>query len=160
MNIEDNSVVSIHYELTDDDGATIDSSAGQEPLTYLHGAENIIPGLEDALTGKTSGDKLQVHVQPEQGYGEIHSELIQVVPKTAFAGIDDLQAGMQLQAEGDGGQVQHVIVKDISDDGVTIDANHPLAGKVLHFDVVIETVRAATKEELDHGHVHSAGSSH
>ena len=160
MVIDNNSVVSIHYELTDDDGAKIDSSAGQEPLIYLHGANNIISGLESALVGKDAGDKLQVTVQPGEGYGVINETLIQVVPKEAFEGVKDLQPGMQLQAEDKQGHVQHVTVKAIGDEGVTIDANHPLAGKVLHFDVAIEAVREATEQEKDHGHVHIHGHDH
>ena len=160
MVIDKNSVVSIHYELTDDDGTKIDSSTGQEPLTYLHGANHIISGLEDALTGKNAGDKLQVTVKPEKGYGVISEELVQVVPKEAFEGVEDLQPGMQLQAEDKQGQVQHVTVKAMGDEGITIDANHPLAGKVLHFDVAIEAVRESTEQEREHGHVHAHGHDH
>ncbi|MDX9741632.1 MAG: peptidylprolyl isomerase [Gammaproteobacteria bacterium] len=154
MNISDNCVVSIHYTLTDDDGRELDSSAGQSAFSYLHGARNIIPGLEQALTGKAPGDEMRVTVQPKDAYGEINPELVQQVPREAFAGIDDLQPGMQFRT-GDDEQSLNVTVTEVNEDSVTIDANHPLAGLVLHFDVRIEAVREAGEEELAHGHVHS-----
>jgi len=154
MNIENNCVVSIHYNLTDDEGVQIDSSEGQDALSYLHGSGGIIPGLENALAGKVVGDQLKVTVQPEDGYGENNPEMVQVVPREAFNGIEDLQPGMPLQADDGQGNTMHVIVKSVSDSDVTIDGNHPLAGKVLHFDVQIDSVRAATEEELAHGHAH------
>jgi len=154
MKIEDQCVVSIHYTLTDDEGEVIDTSEGREPLDYLHGAENIVPGLENALSGKSTGDKLQVTVQPDEGYGPVDPELVQKIPRNAFEGVDDLQPGMQFQAEGPDGQPQIIIIDDVCDDGVVVDGNHPLAGMTLNFDVSIESVRAATQEELDHGHTH------
>jgi FKBP-type peptidyl-prolyl cis-trans isomerase SlyD len=154
MNIADNCVVSIHYTLTDDKGVTLDSSEGQEPLNYLHGANNIIPGLEKALVGKVAGDQLRVTVQPEDAYGELNPDLIQLVPASAFQGIDDIQPGMQFQASGPEGQAQVVTVQSVTDQGVMINGNHPLAGQVLNFDVTVQDVREATAEELDHGHVH------
>ncbi|MDH5649274.1 MAG: peptidylprolyl isomerase [Gammaproteobacteria bacterium] len=159
MIIDNKAVVSIHYTLTDDQGTQIDSSAGQEPLAYLHGAGNIIPGLENALTGKSEGDSLQVVVQPEEGYGLVTDALIQTVPREAFEA-DDITPGMQFQAQDDQGHVQQIVVREVSDEGVTIDGNHPLAGKVLYFDIEITEVREATPEELDHGHVHHEGHSH
>lgn len=154
MKIENNAVVSIQYKLTNDGGEVLDSSEGDEPLTYLHGTDSIIPGLENALTGKNAGEQLEVVVQPGEGYGEFDEAMIQVIPKDAFEGIDDIQPGMQFQAENPEGQLQIVSVKEIGADEITIDANHPLAGQVLHFDITIETVREATAEELEHGHVH------
>ena len=154
MNIEDKLAVSIHYTLTNEQGETLDSSEGQDPLRYLHGARNIIPGLEAALLGKTAGDKLNVTVQPDQAYGEINPDMIQVVPREAFQGIDDIQPGMQFQASGPDGQAQVVTIKSVGEEGVTVDGNHPLAGQVLNFDVTVEEVREATKEEIEHGHVH------
>ena len=151
--IGNNSVVTIHYTLTDDSGDVLDSSKGGDPLIYLHGANNIIPGLENELAGKTAGASLKVSVKPEDGYGEHSPEAIQQVPRSAFEGIDDIQPGMQFQTEGPQG-VQVIVVAEVSDDEVTIDANHPLAGKTLHFDVSIEGVRDATPEEIDHGHAH------
>ena len=153
MKIQNNSAVSFHYTLTDDDGIRIDSSEGQEPLGYLHGAGNIIPGLEKALEGKTIGDSLTVAVTAAEGYGEVQKELIQEVPKEAFQGIDTIEEGMQFEAQtGQGGTVP-VTVIDVTDGLVTVDGNHPLAGKNLNFDVSIEDVREATEEELANGHV-------
>lgn len=154
MNIEDKRAVSIHYTLTNEQGETLDSSKGQDPLRYLHGASNIIPGLENALVGKTTGDKVSVTVQPKDAYGEINPEMIQIVPREAFEGIDDIQAGMQFQASGPDGQSQVVTIKAVGEEGVTVDGNHPLAGQVLNFDVTIEDVRDATDEEIAHGHIH------
>ena len=157
MTIKENSAVSFHYTLTDDAGKQIDSSAGQEPLAYLHGAGNIIPGLEKALEGKAAGDQLKVSVSAEEGYGPVQPELIQDVPRSAFQGIESIEVGMQFEAQtGQGGAVP-VTVTAVSDETVTVDGNHPLAGKSLHFDVTIEAVREATKEELDHGHIHGPG---
>jgi len=154
MKIQNNSAVSFHYTLTDDDGIRIDSSEGQEPLGYLHGAGNIIPGLEKALEGKTTGDSLTVAVTAAEGYGEVQKELIQEVPKEAFQGIDTIEVGMQFEAQtGQGGTVP-VTVIDVTDDLVTVDGNHPLAGKNLNFDVSIEDVREATEEQLARGHLH------
>ena len=153
MTIKENSAVSFHYTLTDDDGQQLDSSAGKEPLAYLHGAGNIIPGLENALTGKAVGDSMSVAVSAAEGYGEVQKELIQDVPRTSFQGVDEIEVGMQFEAQtGQGGTVP-VTVTAVSDETVTVDGNHPLAGKNLNFDVSIEAVRDATEEELEHGYV-------
>ena len=160
MIIANDSVVAFHYTLTDDNGTEIDSSKGQDPLTYLHGHGGIIPGLERELAGKTTGDAMKVTVQPAEGYGELNPELIQPVPRAAFQGVDQIEVGMQFQAQGQGGQMQTVVVKEVDDENVTVDANHPLAGQVLNFDVSIESVRAASEEELSHGHVHEIGRAH
>ena len=154
MHISENCVVYFHYTLTDEEGAELDSSLGQEPFAYLHGASSIIPGLERALTGRSAGDELQVTVQPQDAYGEINPELIQKVPREAFAGIDDLQEGMQFSTGQPDGQALNITVREVGENEVTIDANHPLAGRVLHFDLRIEDVREANPEELAHGHVH------
>jgi len=154
MLIENNKVVSIHYTLTNDAGEVLDSSEGREPLSYLHGMNNIISGLEAALTGKTSGESLTVDVEPAEGYGERIEELRQVVSREMFGGVDDLQIGMQFQAQMSDQHPVVVTVVAIDGDEVTIDGNHPLAGETLHFDVSIEGVRHATLEEISHGHVH------
>ncbi|MFH1853631.1 MAG: peptidylprolyl isomerase [Candidatus Neomarinimicrobiota bacterium] len=154
MKITDKAVVSIHYTLTADDGNVIDSSRGKNPLNYLHGSGNIISGLEKALTGKAVGESLKVTVKPEEGYGLVDPQLLQVLPLSAFTGIDDLREGLRLEARNEHGHTQAITVRTITDDGVTIDGNHPLAGQTLHFDVSITAIRAATSEELDHGHVH------
>ena len=157
MTIQQNSVVSFHYTLTDDQGNTLDSSAGKEPLAYLHGAGNIIPGLEKELEGKVAGDKLQVNVAAAEGYGEVRAEMIQEVPRSAFQGVDEIQVGMQFEAQTEQGGAVPVTVTAVTDDTVTVDGNHPLAGKALNFDVEITEVRDASAEELDHGHVHGPG---
>lgn len=148
------SVVSMHYKLTDDEGNVLDSSEGAEPLTYLHGAGNIIPGLENALVGKVSGDSEQVRVEPADAYGEIMSELIQTIDKAAFQGVDTVEAGMSFEAQSADGGIQRIVVTKVEGDQVTIDANHPLAGVTLNFDVEIVDVREATEEEIAHGHAH------
>lgn len=154
MKIQANCVVSIHYRLTNEDGEELDTSAGQDPLSYLHGTNSLIPGLESALTGQAAGDKLQVTVQPDDAYGDVNPELVQTVPISAFDSPENVKAGVQFQAQGPDGQVQLITVQEVTDDGVTINANHPLAGQVLHFDVTIEAVREASAEEVAHGHVH------
>lgn len=154
MNIENHCVVAIHYTLTDDDGQQLDTSAGQEPLVYLHGHHNIISGLEDALMGKEPGDELQVTVQPEDGYGHSNPDLVQDVPLSAFEGAGDVAPGMIFQAQDGAGNTRRVTVNAVEGDRVTVDANHPLAGKVLHFRVSVEEVRAASDEEIAHGHPH------
>lgn len=152
--IGDNLVVSMHYKLTDDGGNVLDSSEGSEPLAYLHGAGSIIPGLEKALVGKVAGDSLQVRVEPAEGYGEVRPDLIQTVQKEAFQDVASVEPGMAFEAKAPDGSVQHIVVKKVDGDEVTIDANHPLAGVVLHFDIEVVGVREATEEEVAHGHVH------
>ena len=159
MNIAADSVVQIHYTLKNDAGDVLDSSAGREPLAYLHGAGNIVAGLENALEGKASGDKLNVRVAPEEGYGPRHDALVQDVPRDAFQGVDDIQPGMQFHAQGPSGPMVVTVVKT-GDDSVTVDGNHPLAGETLHFDVEVADVRDATEEEQEHGHVHGAHDHH
>jgi FKBP-type peptidyl-prolyl cis-trans isomerase SlyD len=152
--IGDNSVVSIHYKLTDNDGNVIDTSEGMDPLTYLHGVGNLIPGLEKELVGKVENDALSVKVLPADGYGETMQELVESVPKTAFQGVDNIEVGMSFEAKNPNGDMQRIVVKKVEGDMVTVDANHPLAGVELNFDVTIISVREATEEEIAHGHVH------
>jgi FKBP-type peptidyl-prolyl cis-trans isomerase SlyD len=159
MQIAKDLVASIEYTLTDDAGNVIDSSVGGEPLAYLHGAGNIIPGLENALEGKKAGDSLKVTIAPEDGYGEKSEGLIQVVPKDMFQGVETVEVGMQFHAQTDHG-MQVITVAAVDGNNVTVDGNHPLAGQTLNFDVKIIEVRAASPEELDHGHVHGAGGHH
>lgn len=154
LSIDENSVVKMHYTLKNDEGEVIDSSEGDEPLAYLHGAGNIIPGLEKELSGKTVGDKLEVRVEPAEGYGEQMDELVQTLPKEAFEGIDKIEVGMAFEAQGAEGEVRQVEVVNVEGDQITIDANHPLAGVALNFAIEITEVRAATEEEIEHGHVH------
>ncbi|HXA53487.1 MAG TPA: peptidylprolyl isomerase [Solirubrobacteraceae bacterium] len=155
MPIADNDVVTFHYTLKGDTDEVIDSSAGGEPLAYLHGRGNIVPGLERELTGKSVGDRLQVRVPAAQGYGEYDRALVQKVPRRALKGIDNLRVGLRLQTGH-----QAVTVKHIAGDMITLDGNHPLAGQDLNFDVEITAVRPATEEELAHGHVHGDGGHH
>lgn len=157
--IDDNKVVSLNYTVKDNDGQVIDTSEGQEPLVYLHGASNIIPGLETALKGKAPGDEFEVTVPPEEGYGEYKAEMVQVVPMSAFEGVDKVEPGMVFNAQTQGGPLQ-LMVTNVDGDDVTVDPNHPLAGKVLHFNGKVEDVRDASPEELAHGHVHGAGGHH
>ncbi len=156
MQIAQNSVVAFHYTLTNDAGEVLDSSEGRDPLTYLHGSGNIIPGLEKELEGHGSGDKLKVAVAPDEGYGEVQPALVQEVPRDAFQGVDEVEPGMQFQAQTQEGPLMVTITK-VEGDTVTVDGNHPLAGEKLNFDVEIAEVREATEEEVSHGHVHGEG---
>ena len=155
----DGKVVTIHYTLRDDDGDVVDSSIGGEPLEYLHGAGNIVPGLENALAGKGIGDTLKVTVAPADGYGEKQGEPRRV-PRDAIPKDADLEEGMQLFVRGPDGEPFPVWVVAVADDHVMLDANHPLAGENLHFEVEVTAVRAATKEEVEHGHPHGPGGHH
>ena len=159
MKIAHEKVVSIHYTLTNQEGTVLESSSGSEPLAYLHGFGNIIPGLENALEGKETGEKLSVTVEPEQGYGARDEQLVQAVPRSAFKGVEELAPGMQFQAQGPQG-TRLVVVTQVAQDVVTVDANHPLAGQTLHFEVEVSEVRAATAEEIEHGHVHGPHGHH
>lgn len=159
MQIANDVVVSIEYTLTDDQGNVIDSSAGGEPLAYLHGAGNIIPGLEAALEGKVVGDAFKVSIAPADGYGEKNDDMLQQVPREMFQGVDVIEAGMQFHAQTDHG-MQVITVAAVEGDLVTVDGNHPLAGQNLNFDVKVIEVRAPSEEELEHGHVHGAGGHH
>jgi FKBP-type peptidyl-prolyl cis-trans isomerase SlyD len=157
MLIADQHVVAIDYTLTNDAGEVIDSSAGSEPLVYLHGAGNIVPGLENALTGKVADDELDVSIEPEDAYGEYSAELITTIGREMFEGVDELQVGMQFHASAPDGGMQIVTIRDIDGEDVTIDGNHPLAGQQLNFKVNVVSVRAASEEEVAHGHVHGEG---
>jgi FKBP-type peptidyl-prolyl cis-trans isomerase SlyD len=160
MQIENHKVVSIDYTLRDDNGNIIDQSHGGE-FCYLHGAANIIPGLENALAGKVSGDELSVSIPAEEGYGLRDEAKTQVVPRNMFPDDVEIEVGMPFHAEGPEGQMLMVTVAAIDGDQITVDGNHPLAGENLHFEVTVRDVRDASAEELEHGHVHdSAGHGH
>jgi len=159
MQIAKNKVAVIEYTLKNNDGEVLDTSEGGEPMAYIQGVGNLIPGLEDALEGKVVGDDVQVTIPPEKAYGIQNDDLVQVVERGVFQGVDDLQVGMQFQAQSDDG-VQVIWIADINGDEVTIDGNHPLAGETLNFDVKVIEVRDASAEELDHGHVHGPGGHH
>lgn len=159
MSIEDNKVVTLEYTVTATTGEVIDSSEGTEPLVYLHGAQNIVPGLENALAGKTVDDAFVVTVVAADAYGEKSDEMMQQVPASAFEGVDDVEVGMEFHADTPQGPMP-IIVTAVEDDMVTVDANHPLAGRDLIFDVKITDVRDATEEELENGHIHGPGCDH
>ena len=156
MKITEGMVAFFHYTLTDDAGQEIDSSRDSSPLPYMHGTGQIVPGLETALEGRQVGDTFKVSVQPADGYGDSNPALVQKVPRQAFATDQTLEPGMQFEAQGpQGGLV--VVITGVTDEEVTVDANHPLAGKQLNFDVEVMEVREATAEESEHGHVHGPG---
>jgi FKBP-type peptidyl-prolyl cis-trans isomerase SlyD len=155
MQVAQDAVVLIHYTLTDDKGEKLDSSDGT-PLAYLHGNGNLIPGLERELEGKSAGDKLSVKIAAADAYGEYDKSLVQRVPRRTLKGVANVRVGMQLHTQSAHG-VRAVTVTHVVGDMVTLDANHPLAGQNLNFDVEIAEVRAATEEELAHGHVHGPG---
>jgi FKBP-type peptidyl-prolyl cis-trans isomerase SlyD len=157
--IADQKVVSLNFTVKDSQGQIVDSSDGGEPLVYLHGQNNIIPGLEAALVGKTIGDEFDVTVEPAEAYGEYNDEILQVVPREAFKGVETIEPGMVFTAQTQNGPVQLVVAK-IEGDEITVDPNHPLAGKTLNFTGSVIEVREATEEELAHGHVHGAGGHH
>ncbi|KJK01078.1 peptidylprolyl isomerase [Pseudomonas sp. 21] len=160
MQIAANKAVSIDYTLTNDAGEVIDSSAGGAPLVYLHGAHNIIGGLEKALEGKQVGDELDVTVEPAEAYGEYSAELVATLTREMFEGVDELEVGMQFHASAPDGGMQIVTIRDIEGDDVIVDGNHPLAGQRLNFKVKVVDIRDASAEEVAHGHVHGEGGHH
>lgn len=159
MEITADRVVLIHYTLKDDSGSILDSSAGGDPLAYIQGHGNLVSGLEKALEGKREGNSLAVSLAPADGYGERDAALIQRVPKRALQSAGNIAKGMQFQANTDDGMRMFTVTAVIGD-MVTLDGNHPLADKTLHFDVNVVSVREATQEELEHGHVHGVGGHH
>lgn len=160
MQITDNTVVSIEYTLTDDSGKILDTSEGSEALSYIHGSGSIVPGLENALAGKTLGDELSVTVSPDEGYGQRIEQLTQVVSRDMFESINDLEVGMQFHGQSPDEHPIVITITAIEGDDITIDGNHPLAGINLNFEIKIVDIRDATEEELEHGHVHGPGGHH
>jgi len=158
--IADGLVVTIHYRLTLDDGSIADESFGGDPLAYLHGAQNIVPGLESQLLGKKVGDACEVTVAPADGYGEYDPAAEQTVPKTAFPADMQLAPGMSFQTRGQNGRSMPVWIRSLKGDDVIVTQNHPMAGQRLHFKVEVLDVRRATNEEKKHGHVHGPGGHH
>ena len=152
--IGDNVVASFHYTLTNNEGEILDSSEGRGPLSYLHGAGNIIPGLEKELVGKSAGAAMDVKIAPDDAYGPVHDDLIEIVPRATFQGVESIEPGMYFEAQGSDGQTRRIVVAAVDGDQITIDGNHPLAGVELNFAVEIVEVRDATEEEIAHGHVH------
>jgi len=160
MTIENNKVVTIEFTVKNaDTNEVIETSVGGEPLLYLHGFNNLVVGLENALTGKSVGDKYEIVVSPEEGYGVRDDSLLETVPRDMFQGVDDISVGMEFTADGPQGPVV-VEVKAVDDKTVTVDANHPLASVPLAFSGEIKEIRDASAEEIEHGHVHGAGGHH
>jgi FKBP-type peptidyl-prolyl cis-trans isomerase SlyD len=159
VQITTDKVVTIHYTLKDDDGGIVDTSDGGEPLAYIQGHGNLVAGLEKALEGKEEGTAVAVSVPPEDGYGKHDAKLIQKVPKRSLQGAGEIRKGAQFQARTPEG-MRVFTVTAVVGDMVTLDGNHPLADKTLHFGVKVIGVRDASAEELEHGHVHGAGGHH
>jgi len=157
MRISEQKVVTMNYEVADDQGQLIDRSEEGGPLAYIHGNGQLIPGLETALEGRGKGDKVAVDVPPEQGYGERDEEGVQIVARNQFDDSVEIEVGMQFEAEDDDEGHQIVTVVAVDGENITLDTNHPLAGKNLRFEVEILDVRDASAEELSHGHVHGPG---
>lgn len=157
--VADGKVVTFHYKLTNDAGDEIESSRGDEPLAYLHGAQNIVPGLETALEGKEPGDSLEVEVEPAQGYGEKTGQMMNI-PRDSFPEEMTPQPGMGFPAQISDEDMAMLWVVNVGADQVQVTMDHPLAGETLHFDVEIVDVRDATEDELDHGHPHGPGGHH
>jgi len=157
MNIANENVVAFHFTLKNKDGKTLESSFGDEPLVYLHGTMAIVPGLEEALTNRKKGDKFNVTLPPEKAYGPRDEKLVQKVPRKEFP--DDVKPGVQFQVDAPQGPMV-ITVTEVTDSMVTIDANPEMAGETLYFDIEVMDVRAATKEELAHGHAHGPGGHH
>ncbi len=152
-------MVSIQYTLTDDQNAVLDRSTAQDPLVYLHGTGSLIPGLEQVLEGRIAGDKLQVTVKPEDGYGVRDDNMLQNLKKSEFPKEEEIEIGMRFQVSSEDGPMVLTVV-EIKDEEVIVDANHPLAGVTLHFDVEVGSVREATENELSHGHAHGPDDHH
>ncbi len=147
MQVAKHKVVSIHYTVTDSEDQVLDRSPEGQPLAYVHGVGTTIPGLEAALDGHEEGEHLQVTVEPEDAYGPRDEDLVQAVPRRLFQDVDHIEPGMQFQAETEQGQ-RVVTVAAVGDDQVTVDANHPLAGKRLNFDVEVAGIRDASEDEI------------
>ncbi len=160
MKVSKDCVVSLEYRLHLGDGKTVDESRPGAPLSYLHGRGQIVPGLEGALEGLSAGDSKQVVVAPAQGYGEHDARGLQVVARSMLPPGAELQVGMTLQAQTEGGDIIPITIRELRGDSVVVDLNHPLAGKTLHFDIKVSEVRQATAEELEHGHAHGPGGAH
>ena len=156
MKIDKNTVVSLNYTLKNSKGELLDTSEGRQPLTYLHGVGQLIPGLEKELNEKEQGDEVKAVIPPEEAYGSRKQELLKTVSKDGFQGDEEIKIGMQVQLQTEHGPAI-AVVQDVEGSDVTLDLNHPLADMELHFDVKVEDVRAATEEEIQHGHVHGEG---
>lgn len=153
MQISENKVVAIDYRLTDDGGELIDQSDESDPLCYLHGVGEIIPGLENELNGKSVGDQFEVTIEPEEAYGMKDPELVRAIPKELFEDPDVLKPGLQFDLQDENGVFLFTIT-EVSEEEVVADGNHELAGMRLTFNVTVRDIRDATAEEIEHGHAH------
>ena len=160
MLIEKNTVVSADFQLFDKEGKMIDSSEANGPLVYLHGAEQLLPALEEALSGHEVGDELSVELTPEQAFGERMDALVDRAPRSNFPGVDHIEPGMRFQTQMEDGSQMVVTVTDVDDQWVTVDGNHELAGMDLRFELKVADVRAASDEEIAHGHAHGPDGHH
>ena len=160
MKVSKDSVVSLEYRLHLGDGQVVDESEPGQPLAYMHGRGQIVPGLEGQLEGMSAGESKQVVVAPAQGYGEHDPRGLQEVPREMFPPNANLQAGVTISAQTADGDVIPITIRELKGDKVVVDLNHPMAGKTLHFDITVREVRAATDEEKQHGHAHGPGGAH
>lgn len=156
MKIDNNSVVSVAYQVKLEEGVVVDQAGVDAPLDYLHGHNNLVVGLEKALTGRAVGDKFSVTVGPDEAYGEHSDEMVQRVPAEVFQGVEQIEVGMRFLADTDQGPIP-VEVTEVDGDEVVVDGNHMLAGQTLTFDVEVVAIREATETEIQHGHIHQEG---
>ncbi len=159
MIIDDNAVVAIHYNLNNGFGEVIDTSQGQLPLVYMHNTNALLPSLERELTGRTAGEQFDVTIYPEDGYGYADENLVQTMDRSLFDEVKDLQVGMRVRLIGTDERIEMITVRELHDDTVVADANHPLAGQVLHFQIAIVTVRQPTATEVAQGFAASVNES-
>ena len=158
--IQNGKVVSFSYVLRDEDGNIIEQTAAGDSMDYLHGNQNIIPGLENAMNGMKVGEMKNVKVKAADAYGEFNEELMFKVPLANFPPGQNIEAGMEFQSSNEDGSIMVIKVKEVDDENAVVDANHPMAGMNLEFDITIKNIRTATTQELQHGHVHSHGHDH
>lgn len=157
MALKPNQVITMNFTLKDDEGKVMDTTSGQEPFSFISGQNQILPRLEEQIGGMLIGSKKDVVLTPEEGYGKFEQEAVRNVKRSEFPEDTELKEGMGFMATGPDGKQYQFFIKDIKDDDIQVDFNHPMAGKTLHFNVELVNLRDATKEELDHGHVHGAG---
>ncbi len=160
LTIQKNHVVSIDYTLKNDEGKVLDTSSGRDPMTYLHGVGMLIPGMENALEGKSEGDDFSISIAPADAYGDRNDSLLHKVERKELAHLPDLELGMELQVKTNDGSPLVMTIVDLSDETVVLDGNHPLAGMTLNFAIQVRNIREATQEEISHGHVHGPGGHH
>lgn len=156
MNISKDKVVQFHYRICELDGKELESSFNEQPALYLHGHNNMMPGVEDALEGKAKGDSFTVELAPDSTFGDVQADATQRVPVKHLMGAKKWKAGMTAVVNTEQGQRQVTVVK-VGKFMATVDINHPMAGKTLNFELQVEDVRDASQEELEHGHAHGPG---